>query len=203
MTLVHLIDVLVVGQLRCIDREWYQQLYLMLLYKCRHSVHLLRVQRTDYQVALSGSLVLKYLVDVCILGSIPSMHIDRHTQFLDTVACHQYSAIVLHHALAVAIHIVQRQHHAQSDGALAQIVGHVLVYRFRRRGLCLQCSIWYLKHRTLFQFVARSIHLGVSFQQLLDGDIIHTRNAEDSLLLLHLVQSTYILFTHLGHCHAN
>ena len=41
ITLVHLIDVLVIGQLRCVDRERYQQLYLMLLYECRQSIHLL------------------------------------------------------------------------------------------------------------------------------------------------------------------
>ena len=202
MTLVHLIDVLIIGQLGRIDREWDQQFDLMLLDESRQGSHLLRVERTDNQVALGSSLIIQNLVDIAVLSSIPGMDVNRNATLLQAVASHQHTTVVLYHALAVAIHIVQRQHHTQSDGTLTYIIGSIHIGLFGYGGCYLQGSKRNLQHVAFLQFVARLAHLGVSLHQLFDGEIIHTRNAEDGFLLLHLMQSAY-LFTLLSRGHTN
>ena len=202
MTLVHLIDVLIIGQLGRIDREWDQQFNLMFLDKSRKSRHLLRVERTDNQVALSSRLVVQYLIDVTILSCIPGMDVNRNATLLQTVASHQHTTVVLHHALAITIHIVQWQHHTQSDGTLTYIIGSIHIGLFGYGGCYLQGSKRNLQHVAFLQFVTRLVHLRVSLHQLLDGKIIHTRYAEDGFLLLYFMQSAY-LFTLLSRGHTN
>ena len=174
----------------------------MLLDKCRQSSHLLRVERTDNQVALGSSLIIQYLVDITVLSCIPGMDVNRNATLLQAVASHQHTTVVLHHALAIAIHVVQRQHHTQSDGTLTYIIDSIHIGFFCHRCCHLLDSKRYFQHVAFLQFVTRLVHLGVSLHQLLDGKIIHTRYAEDGFLLLYFMQSAY-LFTLLSRGHTN
>ena len=132
------------------------------------------------------------------------MHIDTDAHFLQTVAGHQHATVILHHALAVAVDIVQRQHHPQTDGS----VPHVIVFFLCGLGchLCLMA----LRHlltlvrllglgtmlregdlyfHSLFQLEVGHPHLGIGLNQFVDGDLIHSGDAEDGLLTFHFMQS--------------
>ena len=101
------------------------------------------------------------------------MYVYRDAEFLNTVARHQHTAIVFYHSLAVAINVVQWQHHSQSDRTLTYVVGLIL-YSFALLGsYYLECRIRNLQHGSFLQRVARLTHLRVGLHQLFYRDVIH------------------------------
>ena len=218
--LIHLEDMTVVHQLGRIDRERDQQLNVVLRHEVRHHIHLLGIKRTDNQVAIGSSGIRQQLGDIGILSRIPGMHIHRDAQFLQTIAGHQHTTVILHHPSAVAIDIMQGQHHAQADGAVSDariitsrtsLTSLTSITRTARhaRTARIACTasfsrIGNLQHGALLQFVARLLHLRVGLQQFLDGQVIHPGDTKDRLLTLHLMKSTdrfIFLSRHHTNCH--
>jgi len=134
------------------------------------------------------------------------MHVDGNARLLQAVAGHEDATVVLHHALSVAIDVMQRQHHSHADGALAHVVGsNSRLHRlcgYNRRALSTLAREWDPDDLTLLQLEVRGLHLRIRLNQLVDGDLILAGDAEDGLLALHLVQATY-LFSHLCHRRVN
>ena len=114
--LVHLIDVAIGVERGCRDGERYEQLDVVTLDEIAQSAYLSRIEGTDDEVAGCYGRILEHFADIAILGRVPRMDVDGESAFLQTVAGHQHAAVVFHHASAVAIVVVQRQHDTQSQG---------------------------------------------------------------------------------------
>lgn len=146
--------------------------------------------RAYYHVALGGGVVAQGFAYVGVLGHVPCVHVDRDAVVAQTVARHEHATIVFHHALAVAILVVQRQHHPHPNGFWLG-VGHGLFLRrvlCRRLWLCGCCRRErYEDVFALLQFIPRLLHLGIGVEQLLDGQSVVFGYPEYSLLALHLV----------------
>ena len=102
------------------------------------------------------------------------MHIHRDTQLLQTVAGHQHATVVLRHPFAVAIKIMQGEHHAQTDGAITHIIGPTL--RGRLHGLGDDRRLTRIRNpqdESLLQLVAGRLHLRVGLDQFLDRKTVH------------------------------
>ncbi len=191
--LIHLEDVPVGRYLGGIDGERYQHLDVVLAGKVGERLHLLGVQRPDYQVAPCRVLVPKRLGNVGILRHVPRPYVHRYAVLLQTVAGHEHSAIVFHHALSVAIHIMQRQHHAHTYLPLphVHILGLLRLGYGCGAGRRLRCGIGSgIRNKygfALFQLIVGTGHLGIGLYQLFHGNPIVAGYAEDGFLLLYLV----------------
>ena len=151
----------------------------MLGNKIRQNIHLFRVERANNQVAPCSSRILQYLIDITVLSSVPSMHIDGEALFLQTVAGHQHPSIVFHHTSPVAIDIMQRKHHSQSYLTVTYIVslGGSLLCGFT--SLCCTLSLLCFLNRlrirdiqnhSFLKFIAWLLHLRIRINQLFDGE---------------------------------
>ena len=151
-----------------------------------------RIQRTDNQVAVGYVVFQQRGTDVSILRHIPCSDIGRDTISLQTVASHQHAAIVLRHALAVAIFIVQRQHHPNTYRTLAHVSIGLTLHRRLGHHVDIVLRLLAFGKRnldnvTFLQFVARSLHLRIGINQFLHRNAIVTGYAEDGLFALYLV----------------
>ena len=130
---------------------------------------------------------------ISILSQVPRTDIGRDAINAQTVASHQDATIVLYHAFAVAIIIVQRQHHAYSNSSLA----HVAIYndRFSRHlrlwGDFFQLRMvrreWYFDVVTLAQLIAWRLHFRISLYQFIDGQSIVTSYTKNGFLTFYLM----------------
>ena len=64
------------------------------------------------------------------------MDIHRDTRLLKTIASHKDAPIVFHHPFAIAIDVMQWQHHSHTDSTLANIVRGILSYGINSKGNC-------------------------------------------------------------------
>ena len=203
--LVHLEDVAVGGQLRGVDREGDYEADVVPVDEGRQGVHLLGIERSDDEVAAGCVGVGQHLINIVVLGRVPGVHVDGDALLLQAVAGHEHATVVFRHAPAVAVDVVQRQHHAQADGAvpdivsrpqLLAVVGGRLALRLLSRlalrlGALLALGLRErdVQHHAFLQLIAGGVHLRVGLDELLDGQAIVVGDAEDGLLLLHLVLS--------------
>ena len=94
------------------DRERNHHLDAVGLAEVGKRSHLLGIKWTKDDVALVSAFLQECIPDISINRNVPGMHIYIGALLLQGFASQQRTAVILHHSLAVAIYIVQRQHHA-------------------------------------------------------------------------------------------
>ena len=108
---------MVVGlHIATVDRERNDEAYAVLAAEVGYRLNLLGVQRTEDEVAVLGIGIGKHGTNISILVQVPRKDVGVDALTAQTVARHEHTTIVLGHALSVAIHVVQRQHHAHVHG---------------------------------------------------------------------------------------
>lgn len=108
--LVDLIELGVVVNLLGIDGEWYQHSDTVFFGKVTQGLHLLGIQGTDNQVAVCGVFIQQRDADVGTFSNIPGAYVGGDALSTQTVTGHEHATVVLNHALAVTVFIVQGQH---------------------------------------------------------------------------------------------
>ena len=209
LTLVNLEDFLVALHIIPVDGERNHQFDAVGLAEARQRSHLLGIERTEDDVALVGTFLQQGGTDIRIYRHVPGMNIGRDSLLLQLIASHQQSAVVLHHSLSVAIHIVQRQHHANLHGVAhhgrrSSTLGRRKSPRARSCGssrspgsiprlLLVLLQILLIRNKqggTLLQDVALLLHLRIRLHQFRQRQSVLVGNAKHRILLLHRINVT-------------
>ena len=188
--LVDLKDVGIVVEFGGTDGERNEHADAVLLGEVAQVLHLLGVQRTDDEVAVSSGRVFQRLADIAVLSHIPRPYAGRHAGSPQAVAGHQHTTVILQHALAVAVLRVQGQHDTHANLALAHVhLGRLGCHCRRCRGCsrCLPLGVGNVDHGAFLELIARCVHLGVGVDEFLYGQPVFAGYAEDGLLALYLM----------------
>ena len=199
LTLINLENLLAALHVIPTDGERNDELDAIVLAELGKWSHLLGIKRTEDKVALAGTLLQQSGTDIRIDRHIPGMNIGRNTVLLQIVTCHQDATVILHHALAVAIHIMQRQHHANlhgvADGSCR--LGSSRSNRFlagsRSSGSCL--LVWILlslgirdkQGGSFLEHVSLLLHLRIGIHEFRKRQSITAGDTEDGIFLLHRI----------------
>ena len=195
--LIDLEDVVVLSHLATIDGERDDQLYVVLAAEVGYGLHLRRIERTEDDVALGCSRIGKRSSHIGVNGHVPCLHVGLDALRLKAVTCHQHAAIILHHALSVAVNIVKRKHHAHTHHAhFLLLAGSGRRRRSRTRDLRRLRRGVHLAHRgerdeelvALLKHIVRLLHAGIGVLKFVYGDIEFLGNAVYRVFLLHLVK---------------
>ena len=158
------------------------------------------VERTEDDVALGGLGIARKLRDVVVDGYVPGVHIDVVSGALQAVAAHEQATVILRHAAAIAVDVVQGEHHTHTQGGgsgLLHGLGH-------GSGLGRWCDgrfggVGNEDAVAFLQRVVGRLHLGIGGAQLVFGQAKFLGNAIHRVFLLHLIQVAPL--GHLGrHC---
>ena len=133
------------------------------------------------------------------------MDIGRDTLLFQIIASHQESTIILHHTLAITIHIMQWQHHANlhritsrnlllsgSGSCHSRFAGSnsilvLLLCLFRRIRILLVVGERNKESSSLLEHVTFLLHLRVCLHQFRQTQSILIGNTKNSILFLHCV----------------
>ena len=131
------------------------------------------------------------------------MNIGRNTVLLQIVTRHQDATVILHHALAVAIHIMQRQHHANLHGVAdcccrldSSRSSRFLAGSSRSSGcrllirIFLSLGIRNKQSGSLLEHVSLLLHLRIGIHELRKRQAIAVGDTEDGIFLLHCIDVT-------------
>ena len=164
-----------------------------------YGFNLFAVQRADDDVAVGSIRLLQGLVHVCPLLHIPCMHVDSDAVLRHTVAGQKQSTVILHHAAAVTVLVVERQHHAHlhflSLCCGERCGGGSSLCAGRSRRISLSGSIRphrYVDIVAFLQFIPWHAHLGIGCLELIDGYAILFGNAIACLTFLYFMLSLYL-----------
>ena len=187
-TLINLEDMVVGLHVATVDRERDDETYAVLAAEVAYRFHLLGVERTEDKVAVLGVGVGKHLRHAGILMQVPSEDVGVDALTAQTVARHEHATVVFYHALSVAVHVVQRQHHAH-----VHRVSRTLLCCRRLRRRCCSSGLHLLRERNeqllaLLQHIVVLLHVGVCLHQLVDGDAELLGDAIYRVFLLYLIQ---------------
>ena len=99
-----------------VDRERNDEAYAVLATEVGYRLNLLGVQRTEDEVAVLGVGIGKHGANIRILVQVPCKDVGVDALTTQAIARHEHTTVVFYHALSVAVHVVQRQHHAHVHG---------------------------------------------------------------------------------------
>ena len=207
-TLIYLEDFLVALHIVTADGERNHELDAIGLAEAGKRSHLLGIKRTEDDITCIGSLLQQGGADISVYRHVPCMHIGRDTLLFQIIASHQESTIILHHTLAITIHIMQRQHHANlhritsrnlllsgSGSSYSRFAGSnsiliLLLCLFRRIRILLVAGKRNKEGSSLLEHVTFLLHLRVCLHQFRQTQSILIGNTKNSILFLHCVDVT-------------
>ena len=121
LRLIDLEDLFVVLYLVAADGEGNDHADVVVAAEVGQGLHLLRVERTEDDVALAGTVLQEGLANIGVDGNIPGSDVGGDAGASEAVAGQEHAAIVFHHAAAVAVDIMQGQHHSHTNGSLTDV----------------------------------------------------------------------------------
>ena len=134
--LIDLEDLGIALHLPALDGEGNDERYLVATAEVGQRLHLRGVERAKDDVEGSGVGVEERRADIGVLGYVPGVDVGVDAFGLHLIEGEEQTTVVLHHPTAIAIVVVQRQHHAHADRAILLLRGGSRWTLGRYRSLC-------------------------------------------------------------------